>query len=49
MTGCLIILLAVIGSVCIGSSFGEPAGWAAFSLSMLIIAIIAMAENGKGE
>lgn len=49
MTGCLIILIAIFGSIIAGASLGEEAGWAVFGLSMLIIAIIAMLNAGGRE
>lgn len=42
MSGCLIILIAIIGSLAIGCDISAEAGWAVFGLSMLIIAVIAM-------
>lgn len=49
MTGCLIILIAVLGSIIAGCSLGEEAGWATFGLSMLIIAVIVMLNAGGRE
>ena len=53
MTGCLTIILttfiAIGGSVAIGCKFGEEAGWNTFGLFLLVIAVLAMIENGKTE
>lgn len=49
MTGCLIILIAVLGSIIAGATIGDEAGWAVFGLSMLIIAVIVMLNAGGRE
>ena len=49
MTGCLIILIAIFGSLIAGASLGEEAGWAVFGLSMFIIAVIVILNAGGRE
>ena len=49
MTGCLIILIAIFGSLIAGATLGDEAGWAVFGLSMLIIAVIVMLNAGGRE